>query len=134
MAKSRLIIDIDRERKTITVTDEDGTQVTLESLVLLGGDAPAEAVLIKMIGASADAAWAYAQGFRIAHQEGGGVELKSFYKQCAAHICQMIDPDMFRNMADVNKWECEDQSRWGGWDSEDVLEDKQLAEAKKRWN
>jgi hypothetical protein len=137
MKKSRLIIDINPEDSTITITDEEGTQVKLESLALFGGDAVNNVVFIKMVGASADAAWAYGQGYKLAHETGGGPALRSFYRQCAAHVCQIIDPDAFKQYAledeIVNKWECKDQSKWGGWDSEDVLEDKQKSE-KKRWN
>jgi len=67
-----------------------------------------------------------------------GTALNSFYKQCAAHICQIIDPNAFKNEVSAdgitNKWECQDQSKWFGWDSEDVLIDKQKAEEKKKWN
>jgi hypothetical protein len=132
-----LTVEIDEEGRTITVR-HGGQEYLLQSLALFGGDAKSQEIFIKMFGASADAAWAYAQGYRIAHSEEGGPALKSFYKQCAAHVCKIIDPNAFKNEIEaeelLNKWECADQTKWAGWDTEDVLADKQLNEDKKKWN
>jgi len=137
--KHTLTIKIDAEAKTIEVKHEEGgviNSVFLESLALFGGDAKNQEVFIKLFGSSADLAWAYAQGYRIAQSSEGGPALKSFYKQCAAHICKLIDPDAFRNTITeeeaLNKWECQDQTKWSGWDTEDVLVDKEKSEAKKK--
>lgn len=137
MAKVNITIEIDDDNKTITIV-ADGKEYVLQSLVLFGGDAKNDKIFIKMFGASADAAWSYAQGFRIAQKQ-LDTALKSFYKQCAAHIAQIIDPDIFRNEVSAdgitNKWESTDQAKWAGWDTEDVLVDKQISEAKKKdWN
>lgn len=135
MAILTLTIEIDEEGRTITVR-HGGQEYMLQSLALFGGDAKNQEVFIKMFGSSADAAWAYAQGYRIAHSDEGGPALNSFYKQCAAHICKIIDPNAFRNEVTaeeaVNKWECPDQTKWGGWDSEDVLADKEKSEAREK--
>ena len=135
--KHSLTIEIDEETHTITVT-QDGKVYHLQSLALFGGDAVHQEIFIKLFGSSADAAWSYAQGFRIAHADEGGKALENFYKQCSAHICMAIDPAAFHNeiSADalVNRWESKDQSKWFGMDSEDVLIDKQISEDNKKWN
>lgn len=133
--KHLLRIDIDDETKTIQVShEEDGVihSVFLESLALFGGSAETKEFFMKLFGASADMAWAYGQGFRIAHSPEGGPGLLNFYKQCAAHVCQIIDPNAFQNEALENTWEDPDQSRWFGQDSEDVLADKEKSEAKRK--
>jgi hypothetical protein len=137
MAKIKIIIEVDDGNKTVII-EVDGKEYIFESVALFAGDAKNNKVFIKMFGASADAAWSYAQGFRLAQGQ-IGTALKSFYKQCAAHIAQIIDPNAFRNEVSVdgitNKWECTDQTKWAGWDTEDVLIDKQISEAKKKeWN
>ena len=137
MSTHTLTIEIDEQTKQIRVV-HNGESYLLQSLAIFGGDAKNQEVFIKMFGASADAAWAYAQGYRIAHSAEGGPALNSFYKQCAAHICKIIDPNAFQNEITaeeaVNKWECPDQTKWAGWDTEDVLADKQKSEEKKKWN
>lgn len=137
MSTHTLTIEIDEQTKQIRVV-HNGESYLLQSLAIFGGDAKNQEVFIKMFGSSADAAWAYAQGYRIAHSAEGGPALNSFYKQCAAHICKIIDPNAFQNEITaeeaVNKWECPDQTKWAGWDTEDVLADKQKSEDKKKWN
>lgn len=133
--KHTLIIEVDEETKQIRVSHEEGgigVDIFLQSLVLFGGDAKNQEVFIKMFGASADSAWAYAQGYRIAHSPEGGPALHSFYKQCAAHICQIVDPNAFQLEADANMWDCKDQTKWFGQDSEDVLRDKEISEARRK--
>ena len=139
MRQHKLTITIDEGAQTINVVhEEDGIEhsVWLQSLALFGGDAKGQEVFMKLFGASADSAWAYAQGYRIAHSPEGGPALLSFYKQCAAHICKIIDPNAFQleeNAEEVaNRWEEKDQTKWFGQDSEDVLEDKQKSEARRK--
>ena len=149
MPRHKLTITIDEETKQVSITHEHDGETTqtflVESLALFGGNAQTQELFIQMYGASADAAWAYGRGFVQAHSPGGGKCLKNFYKQCACHVAQAIDPVAFKNevAADalLNKWECQDQSKWFGWDTEDVLEDKQKSEhackcaaEKKTWN
>jgi len=135
-----LTIEIDEKTNEIRVVHGDKTYF-LESLAIFGGNAKTKELFIKMFGSSADAAWAYGQGFRIAHSPEGGKALKNFYKQSAAHVCNIIDPNAFQNEIGgkeaVNMWENPDQRDWFAMDSEDVLRDKQLSEAereKKKWN
>jgi hypothetical protein len=130
-------IDIDEENGVVTILS-GGKEYIFESIALFAGDAQHKEMLIQMFGSSADAAWTYAQGFVMAQQKQGSA-MNNFYKQCAAHICQAIDPVAFKNevQADelLNKWECQDQCKWAGWDTEDVLVDKQKSEDKKKvWN
>lgn len=139
MSKHTLTIEIDAEAKTIEVKhEEDGVinTVFLESLALFGGNAKTKEFFMKLFGASSDMAWAYGQGFRIAHSPEGGPGLINFYKQCAAHLCNAIDPLAFQNEIGaaeaMNMWEDPDQSRWFGQDSEDVLADKEKSEAKRK--
>ena len=135
--KHSLTIEIDEETHSIKITHNNEVY-HLQSLALFGGSAVDQEIFIKIFGSSSDAAWSYAQGFKIAHASEGGKALENFYKQCSAHICMAIDPTAFRNevSADalINKWECDDQSKWFGMDSEDVLYDKQISEENKKWN
>lgn len=132
----KLVIEVDEDSKTISITTETGERFFLESLVVFGGNAVSRELFIRMHGSGADAAWAYGRGFVMAHSEGGGREMKNFYKQCAAHVCHAIDPHAFQQEvgADevLNKWECQDQSKWALWDTEDVLRDKAKAETRKK--
>jgi len=134
MATVKIIIEIDQDTKIVTIKC-DGKEYIFESVALFAGDAVHKEIFIKMFGTSADAAWSYAQGYKMARGK-PGTAFNSFYKQCAAHICQIIDPNIFKNEVDaenlLNKWECTDQSKWFGWDSEDVLIDKQKSENKKK--
>lgn len=135
-----LKVEIDEQAKMVHVTEyEDGVEVNsylLESFAAFGGDARNKELFIRMFGASADAAWAYGQGFMISRSPSGGKALKNFYKQSAAHMCQIIDPNAFRNEVGaeevLNRWEDPDQQHWFGQDTEDVLEDKQKSEARKK--
>jgi hypothetical protein len=135
MAKHKLVIEIDDEQHTVAV-DHDGKQYLLESLALIGGNAVTKELFLQMFGASADAAWAYGQGFRLSRTPEAPEGLNNFYKQCAAHVCNIIDPAAFRNEVGaeeiLNMWECTDQSKWFGQDSEDVLADKEKSEARKK--
>lgn len=137
MGKTVITIEVDQENNTVTIKS-NGKEHIFESIALFAGDAKHKEVFIQMFGASADAAWTYAQGFIMA-QEDKRSSLCSFYKQCACHIAQAIDPMAFKNEVEadalLNKWECTDQTKWAGWDSEDVLIDKQKSEDKKKqWN
>ena len=93
MSKNIITIEVDSDTKVIIIKC-DGKEYVFESVALFAGDAEHKEIFIKMFGASADAAWAYAQGYRMA-QDKPGTAFNSFYKQCAAHICQMIDPNAF---------------------------------------
>ena len=134
MSKHRIVIDIDEEGKSVTIQTDEGERF-FESVAVFAGDALNNERLIKMYGASADAAWAAGQAFIVAQSPEGGPGLKNFFKQLAARICFAIDPMSFRQEvgADevLNKWKDEDQSHWFAQDSEDVLEDKARAERSK---
>jgi len=138
MAKHEIRIFVDEEAQTVRV-EQDGKTIDLESIAVFGGDARSQEVFIKMFGASADAAWAFGQGFRISRSLDGGKGLKNFYRQSVAHCCQIVDPDAFRNEVGaeeiINRWESKRQEDWFAMDSEDVLDDKQISEGRKpKWN
>lgn len=136
--KHRIVIEVDEAAQTVKVT-HDGEEVALESIICFGGDARSGQFFLKMYGASADAAWAFGQGFKVSRMLDAGRGIKNFFKQAVAHCCQIVDPNMFRNEVGaeeiLNKWENPNQDDWFGMDSEDVLADKQIAEGRKpRWN
>lgn len=114
MGKNIIIIEVDSDTKIITIKC-DGKEYIFESVALFAGDAKHKEIFIKMFGASADAAWSYAQGYLMA-QDKPGTAFSSFYKQCAAHICQIIDPGVFKNevVADdiLNNWGSESKKNW----------------------
>ena len=137
MPNHEIHIVVDKTARTLVLT-HNGVDYALQSLAIFGGNAGKQELFVQMFGSSSDAAWSYAQAWRIAMSRDGGPSLRSFFKQCAAHICQILDPNAFKreSQADeiLNKWESKDQTKWGGWDSEDVLNDKQVSEENRKWN
>jgi hypothetical protein len=115
--KMTITIDVDPEAGEITVRDDGGNARTLRSIMLFGGDASRKSFYIFGWGASADAAWAYKQGFAHAVRT-GDASFRSFYKQCACHIVQLIAPEIFRREVEAEKvldrWEDEDRGH-GTW-------------------
>ena len=137
--KRTLTIEIDDVAQAVSVTDIEEGQAPktylLEGIGVFGADATHNELFVQMYGASADVAWSFGQAWRQSRMEGAGKGIKNFFKQAVAHICMAIDPDAFRLEVGaeelLNKWECQDQSKWFGWDTEDVLADKQESERKK---
>jgi hypothetical protein len=141
----KIIIEVDENSQTALITEYDGETPGptrfYESVAVFAGDARNQDLFVKMYGAGADAAWALGETFRASREEGASKGVKNFFKQLVARICIILDPDAFRQEANalevINKWEDQDQSRWFGQDSEDVLDDKQQSEgvaaARKRW-
>lgn len=112
-----ITIDVDPEAGEITVRDDAGNTRTLRSIMLFGGDAARKTFYVFGQGASADAAWAYKQGFVHAFRTGDAA-WRSFYKQCACHIAQAIAPGIFRREIEaedlLERWEDEDRGQ-GTW-------------------
>ena len=132
-----ITIQVDYEKEVITIITSSGIETTVEGVAIFGGDAVNQKVFNFLHGSSSDCAWAFREAFKVAH--GTGLDdrkhaMKNFFKQSAAGICNDIDPDAFKNEAG-NMWLDEDQRNWGKQDSEDVLNDKQIAEgkAKEKW-
>ena len=117
MTESKIVIEVNQETNIVTVMTGDKTH-TFESVVLFCGDAKNKGLLIKMFGASSDAAWAYGQGFIMA-QNNKKSALSNFYKQCAAHVVQIIDPLIFQNKTTID----------------DIIDKQEsVVEEKKKWN
>lgn len=115
--KMTIVIDVDPDAGEITVRDDAGNERQVKSIVVFGGDAEQGILYLFGWGASADAAWAYKEGFLHAN-DCDDAHMKNFYKQCACHIAQCICPRAFQQEIDadelVNQWETEDQDR-GTW-------------------
>lgn len=95
MKRKRIItIEVDPEAREITVRDEDGVTRPVRSIVVFGGDAEQGILYLFGWGSSADAAWAYKEGFLLAN-ECEDASLRNFYKQCACHIVRCICPRAF---------------------------------------
>jgi hypothetical protein len=92
-----LVIEINEDEKSVTITDGTGHTTRLESVAVIGGDTTNERVYVKMYGASADAAWAFGQAFKISLQkEHRSTALENFMKQAALHcvtICTLLEAD-----------------------------------------
>jgi hypothetical protein len=113
MGKKFIItIEVDPDAQEIVVRDETGKEHPVKSITVFGGDAESGTVYLFGWGASADAAWAYKEGFLFA-EESGDASYRSFFKQCACHIAQAIAPGAFRRKVDgeelLERWEKEDQ-------------------------
>lgn len=115
--KFHITVEVDPEAREITIRDGDGNERTVKSVVLFGGDAESGAVFLFGWGSSADAAWAYKQGFLHAFRN-GDPSYKNFFKQCACHLAQALCPDAFRRFAEpdeiLDRWDWEDQGE-GTW-------------------
>jgi hypothetical protein len=115
--KLTIRIEVDPDAGEITVEDDAGNKRQLKSIVMFGGDAEQGILYLFGWGASADAAWAYKEGFLHAN-ECDNAHLKNFYKQCACHIAQCLCPRAFHQEIDaeelVEEWEAEDQKQ-GTW-------------------
>jgi hypothetical protein len=105
-------IEVDPDSKEIVVRDEAGKEHPVKSITVFGGDAGSGILYLFGWGASADAAWAYKEGFLYA-EESGDASYRSFFKQCACHIAQAIDPDAFRRKVEAKeleeRWDSQDQ-------------------------
>ena len=105
-------IEVDPDAQEILITDETGKEHRVKSVTMFGGDTGSGTVYLFGWGASADAAWAYKEGFLYA-EESGDASYRSFFKQCACHIAQAIDPGTFRRKVEAEelreRWESEDQ-------------------------
>jgi hypothetical protein len=118
MGKKFIItIEVDPDAQEIVVRDEAGKEHPVKSITVFGGDAGSGIVYLFGWGASADAAWAYKEGFLYA-EESGDASYRSFFKQCACHIAQAIDPGAFRRKVEaeelLGRWESEDRGK-GKW-------------------
>src|SRR4030042_2637969 len=103
MGKKFIItIEVDQDAREIVVKDEAGDEHPVKSIVVFGGDAENGVLYLFGWGASADAAWAYKEGFLYA-EESGDTPYRSFFKQCACHIAQAIDPGVFRRKVGVEE-------------------------------
>ena len=107
-----ITIEVDPDTQEIVVRDETGREHPVKSITVFGGDAGSGAVYLFGWGASADAAWAYKEGFLYA-EECGDASYRSFFKQCACHIAQAVNPEAFRRKVEVEelleRWESEDE-------------------------
>lgn len=110
-------IEVDPDAGEITIRDDAGNERPVKSVVVFGGDAERGILYLFGWGASADAAWAYREGFLHAN-ECDDSHLKNFYRQCACHLAQCLCPDAFRREADagdlLERWESEDREQ-GTW-------------------
>jgi len=115
--KIKIVIEVDPNAREITVKDDAGNERPVKSIVVFGGDAEQGIFYLFGWGASADAAWAYKEGF-VHASECDDAHLKNFYKQCACHLVQCLCPETFRREVEAeelqNQWECEDQGQ-GTW-------------------
>lgn len=115
--KFHLTVAIDSDAQVITIRDGDGNERTVKSVMLFGGDAEKGILYLFGWGASADAAWAYKQGFLHANRS-GDPSYRSFYKQCACHLAQALCPDVFRQETEpgelLDRWGWEDRGE-GSW-------------------
>ncbi len=115
--KLTIVIEVDPGGRKITVRDDAGNERPVKSIVVFGGDAEQGVLYLFGYGASADAAWAYKEGFVYA-SECDDAHLKNFYRQCACHLVQCLCPHAFRREVDaeelLKRWDWDDQGQ-GRW-------------------
>src|SRR4030067_1871755 len=90
-----ITIEVDPDAQEIVVRDEAGEEHPVKSITVFGGDAGNGILYLFGWGASADAAWAYKEGFLYA-EEHGDASYRSFFKQCARHIAHALAPRALR--------------------------------------
>ena len=107
-------IAVDTETREIRIRDDAGNERSLRSAIVFGGDAESGAFYLFGWGGSADAAWAFKQGFLHA-DESGDPAYRNFYRQCACHLAQAVSPDAFRQEAEadevLDRWQAEDRRK-----------------------
>lgn len=115
--KLTIVIEVDPDGRKVTVRDDAGNERPVKSIVVFGGDAEQGVLYLFGYGASADAAWAYKEGFVLAN-ECQDAHLQNFYRQCACHLAQCICPRAFRREVDaeelLKQWESDDRGQ-GTW-------------------
>ncbi len=94
-SKFTITIEVDPESGDVTVRDDAGNERSLKSMMIFGGDADAGDLYLFGWGASADAAWAFRQGF-IRSEESGDAGYLNFYRQCACHFVDAACPEEVR--------------------------------------
>jgi len=112
--KFTITIEVDPETREITVRDDAGNERSLKSMMIFGGDAETGNVYLFGWGASADAAWAFQQGFLHA-DELGDPGYRNFYRQCACRIVETISPGEFRQEVEadevLDRWQAGDRRK-----------------------
>lgn len=112
--KFTITIEVDPGTRKITVRDDAGNERSLGSVMIFGGDAEAGDFYLFGWGASADAAWAFKQGF-VRAEESGDPAYRNFYKQCACHIAQAACPEAFRQQVEaaevIDRWQADDRRK-----------------------
>ena len=84
MGKKFIIrIEVDPDAQEIVITDEAGKEHRVKSVTMFGGDTGSGTVYLFGWGASADAAWAYKEGFLYA-EESGDASYRSFSSSAPA--------------------------------------------------
>ncbi len=112
--KFTITIEVDPETREVTVRDDAGNERSLRSMMIFGGDAEAGDVYLFGWGASADAAWAFKQGFLHA-DESGDPGYRNFYRQCACHIAEAVCPEAFRQEVEaaevLDRWQAAERRK-----------------------
>ncbi len=112
--KFTITIEVDTETREITVRDDAGNERSLRSMMIFGGNAEAGDVYLFGWGASADAAWAFRQGFLHA-DESGDPGYRNFYRQCACHIVETACPEEYRQEVEaaevLDRWQAADRRK-----------------------
>jgi hypothetical protein len=109
--KFAITIEVDPETREIKVRDDAGNERSLKSMMIFGGNAEAGDLYLFGWGASADAAWAFRQGF-LHSEESGDPGYRNFYRQCACHFVEAACPDELRPDVDpgevLERWKAGD--------------------------
>ena len=98
----------DDEGHTISIRGPDGKEHSFSGFILFAGDAFAGADYQAAHGASADAAFAFVQGY-------DKPALAAFYKSCALQFMKVLSPEVFRQEVAAEetlaRWEREDSRK-----------------------
>lgn len=134
--KFKIELEIDDQTHLVKIKDQrDGsTKEFVGGIHLVAADGEAKVYYLLSFGSAADLGWALAQAFN----DGWKVP---YIQKLFGHLTQWINKFMVHlgdgyELEDLNsvanRWEEEDQTKWAAMDSEDVLADKQISEAKKK--
>ncbi len=112
--KFTITVEVDPDTREITVRDDAGNERSLKSLMIFGGDAEAGDLYLFGWGASADAAWAFRQGY-IHSERSGDPGYRNFYRQCACHIVDETCPEEFLQDVEagevIDRWQAGDRRK-----------------------
>ena len=118
----QITIDVDTNKKVISVKDSLGNERELQSVIVCGGDAQSKKFYLFAWGSAADVGWALAHGFKAAEEE-------PFYKKVFTHFTQWVM--LLLGLDTKSKTYIDGKALAEKWEKEDSINSEK---DKSKWN